>query len=205
MSSALNPAVTNPQLIEQLRAHLRDVHLPEPIGWWPPAPGWWLVAVLALLGVVVLVYWLMRWWRIRRYRHALVAQLDDYYAHWQSARSTSQFCQNANTLLKRCMAQLMLESRSSGAALRYTPSILAATGETWLSALEARYRALSANTRVALSDYAYQPELRIREQVDVPRLYAELRQWLLHHKLHGVNTPPDRCNELHESNVEARA
>ena len=23
---------------------LRDIHLPEAIGWWPPAIGWWLLA-----------------------------------------------------------------------------------------------------------------------------------------------------------------
>ena len=25
---------------------LKDIHLPETIGWWPPAIGWWLLAVL---------------------------------------------------------------------------------------------------------------------------------------------------------------
>jgi len=25
---------------------LRDIHLPDVIGWWPPAIGWWLLAVL---------------------------------------------------------------------------------------------------------------------------------------------------------------
>lgn len=32
---------------------LRDIHLPEEIGWWPPALGWWLAAVL-----VPLLIWL---------------------------------------------------------------------------------------------------------------------------------------------------
>jgi hypothetical protein len=27
---------------------LRDIHGLDPIGWWPPAIGWWLVAVLAI-------------------------------------------------------------------------------------------------------------------------------------------------------------
>jgi len=30
---------------------LRDIHLPDPIGWWPLAPGWW--GVLALLALVI--------------------------------------------------------------------------------------------------------------------------------------------------------
>lgn len=34
---------------------LKDIHLPEAIGWWPPAIGWWLLAVLIPLLIVVLV------------------------------------------------------------------------------------------------------------------------------------------------------
>lgn len=29
---------------------LKDIHLPDPIGWWPPAMGWWLS--LLIVGVV---------------------------------------------------------------------------------------------------------------------------------------------------------
>ncbi len=29
---------------------LRDIHLPEAISWWPPAPGWWF-----LLGSIVFI------------------------------------------------------------------------------------------------------------------------------------------------------
>ncbi len=41
-------------------AGLRDIHLPEPVSWWPPAPGWWILLGLVLLVVAALVWWLRR-------------------------------------------------------------------------------------------------------------------------------------------------
>jgi len=35
---------------------LKDIHLPEAIGWWPPAIGWWLLAVLIPL-LIAFLYW----------------------------------------------------------------------------------------------------------------------------------------------------
>lgn len=50
-------------------AQLRGIHLPDPVGFWPPAPGWWiLAAVLAASAVVVLA-----WARRRRRSSARVA------------------------------------------------------------------------------------------------------------------------------------
>ena len=39
--------------------YLRDIHGLDPIGWWPPAPGWIAVGIVALL-VLVGLYWLLR-------------------------------------------------------------------------------------------------------------------------------------------------
>ena len=40
----MNPAAINANPLDQLR----DIHLPEPISWWPLAPGWWLLIIIAL-------------------------------------------------------------------------------------------------------------------------------------------------------------
>lgn len=46
-------------------SHLRDLALPAPISFWPPAAGTWIVAAagLAMLGIAL--------WRARRHYHAM--------------------------------------------------------------------------------------------------------------------------------------
>ena len=48
---------------------LRDVHLPDPIAWWPLAIGWWMLLGLALLFAVYLM------WRRHKIRNALESKL----------------------------------------------------------------------------------------------------------------------------------
>jgi len=35
---------------------IKDIHLPDPILWWPPAIGWWLVFLSSIL-LMVLIIW----------------------------------------------------------------------------------------------------------------------------------------------------
>jgi hypothetical protein len=53
---------------------LRDIHLPEAITWWPPAPGWWISAVLAIAIIVLVTRWLRH--RVKRLAPYKSAQLE---------------------------------------------------------------------------------------------------------------------------------
>jgi hypothetical protein len=39
---------------EELLAQLADIHLPEPVSYWPPSIGWWILAAITLVLLVIL-------------------------------------------------------------------------------------------------------------------------------------------------------
>jgi len=80
------PEQTNP-IAKQLAEQLRDVQLPESVGWWPLAAGWWVVLFLILVAIIVLSVAQIKRWRSNRYRKDAQSQLDDAHALWQKARN----------------------------------------------------------------------------------------------------------------------
>ncbi|CAM5584234.1 hypothetical protein RLIN73S_01350 [Rhodanobacter lindaniclasticus] len=55
---------------------LRDIHLPAEPSWWPPAPGWWLLGVLALLALAGLAWLWRRRHRARQRERRILGELD---------------------------------------------------------------------------------------------------------------------------------
>ncbi|GAB3382397.1 DUF4381 domain-containing protein [Spongiibacter taiwanensis] len=56
-------------------AHLADIHLPEPVSWFPPAPGWWALAGITLLLAVAISWALRRRHLQRAHRRQAIAEL----------------------------------------------------------------------------------------------------------------------------------
>jgi hypothetical protein len=87
-----------PDLLQQLR----DLHLPvEPI-WWPPAPGWWLLAAAA---GAVLVWICRQVMEARRKRQPFKRARALYDRLWQSYQADQltarEYLHQSNELLKR--------------------------------------------------------------------------------------------------------
>jgi hypothetical protein len=105
-------------------ANLHPLREPGVIGWWPLAPGWWVLLAIAILALVALAWFLIRRYRANAYRRRALAQLAGIYTDFDRDGDSGHCLQQVNALLK-------------SVALRAWPrrQVAAATGEAWLAFL----------------------------------------------------------------------
>lgn len=102
---------------------LRDIHLPDPVSFWPPAPGWWMALIL-IMGLVPLSIWAFRKFRtpkaFKTARHELQGLRESYAANQHDHTLTS----GLSRLLRRY--SMAVYGREQVAGL---------TGQQWLTFL----------------------------------------------------------------------
>jgi hypothetical protein len=150
-------------------AQLRDIHLPAPVAWWPPAPGWWLLAGATLLLIGTVGYFLLRRYKRRRYRRLAQRAANTIYAQWQQQGDNLAFVQALNQLLKQ----------TALVAFPGAP-IAALSGTAWLQFLDSRLATPQFNraeTRVLADVY----QTRI-EHLQADAIQRAAEHWLRRHK-----------------------
>jgi hypothetical protein len=143
---------------------LRDIHLPDVSLWWPPAPGWWLLALLLVLLLPALL-WLRRWLRHRPLSRLSIREFElirQAHTDGQSARATIN---QVAGLLRRIL--ISYRGREKHAA---------STGEDWLAELEqlSPRHAFSAEQRQLLARGRYQANC----DGDVEGLLLACESWI---------------------------
>ncbi|WP_133129899.1 DUF4381 domain-containing protein [Legionella yabuuchiae] len=105
-------------------AQLRDIHLPESVGWWPLAPGWYLLFFILLLVIIACIWGLYRCYRNERAKHQALRLLDEYQSQYEASQNSKLASARVSELLKRV-------------ALVYFPreEVAGLTGEQWLEFL----------------------------------------------------------------------
>lgn len=84
-------------------SQLRDIHLPAPISWWPPAPGWWLLAVL-VMAILFVLYFLYRRRQRNDWRRSALAELTRLRLQYQAQPSSPQIIVSELSVLLRRVA-----------------------------------------------------------------------------------------------------
>jgi hypothetical protein len=82
-------------------ADLRPYHLPDPISWWPPAPGWWLLAFVLIGLVAAAAYFALRWHRRCAPARAALRELSHLRATPPGAIAAPAFAASVFQILRR--------------------------------------------------------------------------------------------------------
>jgi hypothetical protein len=146
-------------------AGLHGYRLPDAVAWWPPAPGWWLLAGLISLLTVTLIW---MWARRRRRRAALraaLAELDGLVGQ-RGDLAPVEFTRRLSRLLRRY-------------ALARFPrrDVAGLTGDAWLRFLDTHgdAGAFSSGAGSLLRDAPYRP---VADAAGLDELAALVSAWI---------------------------
>lgn len=140
---------------------LRDLHLPDVVGLWPLAPGWWVLMVLAVAGAIYLLYQLLLRWRFNAARRLALRELTRLRRDFEDGVDA--------TVLSKALSELVRRSM-----LAYAPraEVAGLTGDTWLSWLDRGLSdaPFSSGAGRMLESLPYQRATVIQDDVNVSAL-----------------------------------
>jgi hypothetical protein len=88
------------QAESQFLDQLRDIHTAAVPSFWPPAPGWWLLAAVALLLLFQLLRVLAKHWVARKRRARLMAALKHIQDSYDPATQPNEYLSQLNRLFR---------------------------------------------------------------------------------------------------------
>lgn len=137
---------------------MHDIVVPEPIPWWPVAPGWYAVFAVVLCAAIFLAYRFWRRWHANAYRREALREL---------ANATGVFA--ISELLRR--TALVVVAR---------PTVAAQASSSWPRWLEsAAPVAMSERVRMQLALGPYDPT---DSASDVGELKQYAAKWIERHR-----------------------
>jgi hypothetical protein len=148
-------------------SQLRDIHLPEPVSWWPPAPGWWVVALITLVAVIAPMYFLRRRFLKNRYRKVALNKLSLLDSH--NKGNALVVLEEISAILRRVAMQTY--GRRSVAPL---------AGDSWLEFLDTTGKTSKFSNGAArvLGSELYRPTV----EADIEQILLIAAKWIKEHR-----------------------
>ena len=171
---------------EELLAQLADIHLPADISFWPPALGWWVLALLLLIASSFATRKLYKKAEQRKACQYALAELENCLEKLDESagqKKLLQYVNDVNTVLRRVALVKFPESN---------PGSL--VGETWIAFI--RRTGNSSQLDDQLSTALSHGRFRNQIEVDSQALNQMARSWIL--SVYQKETTPSTGLELTE-------
>lgn len=151
--------------------NLRDLAVPTPVPWWPPAPGWWI------LGAGLVAAGLVAAWRAwRRYR-------ADAYRR-QARRELDAIARRLDAgLLGGATADLAAVLKRTALAAFPRAPVASLTGRAWLGFLDrtGNTTAFTDGAGQGIARWAYAGDVEVSAP-DLKAALQEARHWVASHE-----------------------
>ena len=83
-----------------LLAQLQDIHSAGQPLWWPPAPGWWILAIILLLVLAFVLRKIVKWLSVRRRRKTWLRALEDLIREYDPVQHPHEYLAGLNRLFR---------------------------------------------------------------------------------------------------------
>jgi hypothetical protein len=96
---------------------LKDIHLPDPVSWWPLAVGWWMLILLCVLATAGFLWWLRvsapkrRRGKIRKLVRDELGRLE---AEYKVSNDAGRLLQDVSILIRRLAMSLSPRGQVAG-------------------------------------------------------------------------------------------
>ncbi len=145
---------------------LRDIHFPDSVDWFPPAPGWWLLPIV-LIALILLLRRLRKKNRSVRIDKSVKAEVEAVLARYRQDADAQHLIQQLSALLKRVGMTYL--SREEVAAM---------SGVAWIERVDglAGGRRFSPQVRELLATAPYRQQVEADASL-IEDLINQMRRW----------------------------
>ncbi|WP_454784912.1 DUF4381 domain-containing protein [Legionella sp. WA2024007413] len=145
-------------------AQLKDIHLPPPIGWWPMAPGWYILIGLSLFLAMILAYVIYKKHLNALAKKQALLLLNNYQHQYDQEQNGAETSAHISQLLRR--VALVYYPREQVASLH---------GEEWLKFLNETSKDVDF---YLVKDLLLDAPFKTQEIMDLKPLFNAAQLWI---------------------------
>lgn len=153
----------NPDLLSQLR----DIHAAPAVPWWPPAPGWWVLALLSVAVLAWLGYRVVLRYRLHQRRRQMLAWVEYLDSTVDPQRDPQSYLAVLNRIFKLIALRAFPEAKCA-----------AMTGEQWSEFLRTKIKSRQPTGELSvMAQGPYNPAVNF----DPATLRSLVQHWIRHY------------------------